>query len=89
MLNKNNTFKTYEELSEEEKKLAHKIAKFALVDAQRNNLPTSQFLFDNVGKISKGADISTEELPELILKIHALAMQLSFRKEIKPVGFHS
>lgn len=37
MLNNNNSLKTYEELTEEEKQLAYKIAKFALVDAQRNN----------------------------------------------------
>ncbi|MDD3693840.1 MAG: hypothetical protein PHC89_00370 [Candidatus Pacebacteria bacterium] len=78
MLNSEKKFKKFEELSEEERRFAHDIAKIILCEAQNGILPHPSYIAKNIRPISLDADIEAIKVPKIFLKAQMIAMELAF-----------
>lgn len=87
MLTENNTWKSFNDLSESEKEQAYKGYKMLIDYMRSNTVITPATLAKSIGFISKDTDIPADEIPELILVFHQQALQLSVHKKLPPAGF--
>ena len=82
------SFKDFNKLSEEEKKMASLITRYAVMDAFNNGIPKGEFLKRNLGSLMLDAELSQEEMQEVINILFVCSFRKTFVKEQGKVGFN-
>ena len=83
------TFKKFEDLSEQEKKQAYMLAKLFITESFNGGVWKPVFIRDNISKLEQESDLNNKELQEAWEVLQACLMKKTFGKDRKPLGFNS